>query len=66
MVLAVAALAKPPLWDKRVDKAKSRFKVLKKFDSVAVLDNETGLVWQRAPPTHLRPRIDGPHDATSG
>jgi Protein of unknown function (DUF1566) len=48
LLAAAPALAKPPVWDKRVDSAK-RFKVLKAFDSEAVLDQETGVVWQRTP-----------------
>ena len=47
LILAAApALAKPPSWDRRIDSPK-RFKVLKAFDSEAVLDQETGLVWAR-------------------
>lgn len=42
------ANAKPPLWDDRID-GTNRFKVLGKFDNEAVLDKETGLVWERSP-----------------
>jgi|SRR5689334_15361800 hypothetical protein len=45
---ATTALAKPPSWDVRNDKA-GRFKVLKAFANAAVLDTETGLVWERTP-----------------
>jgi hypothetical protein len=48
LLVAPAALAKPPSWDKRID-GKGRFKVLKAFDGEAVLDKETGLVWQQDP-----------------
>lgn len=47
-LVAAGAAAKPPVWDLRIDKA-SRFKVLKPFGGAAVLDRETGLVWQQAP-----------------
>jgi hypothetical protein len=47
-LFAPMALAKPPSWD-AVIAGKGRFKVLKKFNDVAVIDNETGLVWQRDP-----------------
>jgi hypothetical protein len=50
LVLSIAgtASAKPPSWDRRIDSPK-RFKVLTAFDGEAVLDQETGLVWERAP-----------------
>jgi hypothetical protein len=44
LLAAAPALAKPPTWDRKVDSPK-RFKVLKAFESAAVLDQETGLVW---------------------
>lgn len=47
-LLAPMALAKPPSWD-TVIAGKGRFKVLKKFGDAAVIDKETGLVWQRDP-----------------
>jgi len=47
LCLAISASAKPPSWDKKIE-GKGRFKVLKAFDDEAVLDKETGLVWQQA------------------
>ena len=48
LLVAAPALAKPPTWDSKIDTPK-RFKVLKAFDSEAVLDQETGLVWMQTP-----------------
>ena len=51
---ASSTLAGPlPSWDKRIDKAATRFKVLAQFDDEAVLDKETGLVWQGSPASSL-------------
>lgn len=52
LLAAPPAWAKPPLWDKKIS-GKGRFKVLKQFDGDAVLDRETGLVWERAPKSEL-------------
>ena len=41
-------LAQPQSWDKTINGA-SRFKVLNDFNKEAVLDRETGLVWERTP-----------------
>lgn len=42
-------LADPaPTWEKQIG-GKGRFDVLRQFDGAAVLDDETGLVWERTP-----------------
>lgn len=46
-----AADAASPLssWDRVIPNGEKRFKVLSQFDDEAVLDKETGLVWQQSP-----------------
>jgi len=39
-----------PSWDQQINKPK-RFKVLSQFAGAAVLDKETGLVWEQSPDT---------------
>ena len=41
----------PQSWDKNLPSA-SRFTILSEFNSEAVRDNNTGLVWERSPETH--------------
>jgi hypothetical protein len=43
---ATARAGALPTWDKRIDGA-NRFKVLSALDGEAVLDRETGLVWEK-------------------
>jgi len=53
-MVAHLALAGPPSWDDQINKP-SRFKVLKEFNDAAVLDRETGLVWEQSPETAPNP-----------
>lgn len=48
--VAVGPYYAAPSWDQTVPAA-NRFVVLSNFDSAAVLDRETGLVWERSPST---------------
>ena len=53
VVFAGVATAKPPSWDKVIN-SPERFKVLSQFNDEAVLDKETGLVWEQSPSTITR------------
>lgn len=48
VVLTAGAEARPPFWDDQIN-SPQRFKVLNEFNGEAVLDRETGLVWERSP-----------------
>jgi hypothetical protein len=47
---ATPLFAQPQRWDLKINGA-SRFKVLNDFNGEAVLDRETGLVWEKTPET---------------
>ena len=47
------AAAGPPSWDTQIN-GEGRFKVLSQFNNEAVLDKETGLVWDQSPDTGTR------------
>jgi len=48
LMVAPQAAAIPPSWDTQINEP-SRFTVLSDFNKEAVLDKETGLVWQQSP-----------------
>lgn len=57
---AALALADPgTTWDQQIN-GHGRFKVLKEFGGVAVLDKETGRVWEQSPSTELFPWTGSP------
>jgi len=51
------AAAGPPSWDTQIN-GQGRFKVLSQFNNEAVLDKETGLVWEQSPDTETRSWFD--------
>ena len=48
LVVAPLAVGAPPSWGDQINKPR-RFKVLQDFGGAAVLDQETGLVWEQSP-----------------
>ena len=56
--VAPASTSENTSWDQQLrcdtDAHCSRFTVLEKFDGAAVLDQETGLVWEQSPSTELK------------
>jgi len=54
LMVASLAVAGPPSWDEQINKP-TRFKVLREFNNQAVLDKETGLVWEQSPETAPNP-----------
>ena len=54
LIVVPLAAAKPPSWDKQIN-TPGRFVVLGAFAGAAVLDKETGLVWEQSPETAPNP-----------
>ena len=54
VVFALPVAAEPlPTWDNVIN-GPGRFRVLRDFNNAAVLDRETGLVWEQSPDTVTR------------
>jgi hypothetical protein len=47
----VPTIITPPSWNKKLP-ASERFEILAEFNNEAVLDKETGLVWEKSPSTN--------------
>jgi len=68
--VAVGPYYATPSWDQSIPCTAatncSRFVVLSNFDNAAVLDRETGLVWERSPSTAVYPWSSGSTSLTAG